>query len=182
MAGKTLLGSEVKRLLSSLSNRGTRHLSEIETDLEQTSFLLNGAIGKLGASFMGVHAAIESQQQAVDALLSGAGPTPEMVEKLRASRAEIGRHVNAAVTGLQFQDMTSQLIGRTVKRVSGLREVLDAIGTSGADMFPESGADHITAALNGINEVLDEQSGQLEGSLSKAVNQTHMESGDVELF
>jgi hypothetical protein len=182
MASKTLLGSQVKRLLSTLSERGTRHLSEIETDLEQTSFLLSGAIDQLGASFLALHAAMESQQQAVDALLSGAAPTPEMAEKLRTGRVEIGRHVNAAVTSLQFQDMTSQLIGRTVKRVNGLREVLDGIGTSGADMFPEGGADHVTAALNGINQVLEEQSGKLEGALSKAVNQTHMESGDVELF
>lgn len=182
MASKTLLGSQVKRLLAALSGSGTRHLSEIEIDLDQTSFLLSGAIEKLGASFMSMHAAIAAQQIAVDALLGGAAPTPEMVEKLKAGRAEIDRNVNAAVTGLQFQDMTGQLIGRTVKRINGLRDVLERIGASGDGMHAESDADDIIAALNRINTVLKEQSGKLDNALWKAVNQTHMESGDIELF
>jgi hypothetical protein len=37
---------------------------------------------------------------------------------------EVSHHVNAAVTGLQFQDMTSQLLERIVRRVIGLREAL----------------------------------------------------------
>jgi hypothetical protein len=182
MTSKTLLGSQVKRLLASLSGNGARHLSEIETDLAQTGFLLTGAIEKLGASFMAIHAAIEAQQQAVDALLSGTAQTPGMIEKLKAGRNEIDRHVNAAVTGLQFQDMTSQLIGRTVSRINGMRDVLDGIGGCGAGMLPESDTDGIIAALNGLNEVLEEQSRNLDNTLWKAVSQTHMESGDVELF
>lgn len=182
MTSNTLLGAQVKRLLSSLSGRGARHLSEIETDLAQTNFLLSGAIEKLGASFMAIHAAIEAQQDAVDSLLSGAMPTPEMAGKLKAGRDEIDRHVNAAVTGLQFQDMTSQLIGRTVTRINGLRGVLDGIGAAGAGMLTESDADDIIVALNSINKVLEEQSGKLDSTLWKAVSQTHMESGDAELF
>jgi hypothetical protein len=182
MANKILLGAQVKRLLSSLSDRGTRHLSEIEADLNQTSFLLSGAIDKLSASFMSMHVAIAAQQEAVDVLLGGEAPTPEMVGKLKAGRAEIDRHVNAAVTGLQFQDMTSQLIGRTVQRINGLRDVLDRVDASGAGMLAESDTDEVIAALNRINKVLEEQSGKLDNALWKAVNQTHMESGDIELF
>jgi hypothetical protein len=182
MTTKTLLGLQVKRLLSSMSDRGTRHLSEIETDLAQTGFLLNGAVEKLGASFMAIHASIEAQQEVVDALLAGAAPTPEMMEKLKAGRNEINRHVNAAVTGLQFQDMTSQLIGRTVTRIHGLRDVLDGIGASGAGIPIESNADGVIAALDGINKELEERSAALDSGLVKAVSQTHMGSGDVELF
>jgi molecular chaperone DnaK (HSP70) len=182
MASKTMLGCQLKRLLSNLSDRGTRHLSEVETDLEQTSFLLNGAIGKLGASFSAMHAAVAAQQEAVDALLAGATPTSEMVESLKAGRAEIDRHVNAAVTGLQFHDMTSQLIGRTVRRIDGLRNVLGHIGASGTDMPADNDTKELVAALDRINSVLEQQSRELENALWKAVNQTHMESGDVELF
>lgn len=181
MTREKQLGSQVKHLLSNLSDHGTQHLTEVETDLVQTSFLLGEAIEKLGASFMAIHEAITAQQEAIDMLLSGAKPTPEIAEKLKAKHSEIGQHVNAAVTGLQFQDMTSQLIGRTVRRVTGLREVLGEIG-SGSSTISESSAEEIIDTLNSINKVLEEQSVKLESALWKAVCQTHMESGDIELF
>ncbi|GAB3537495.1 hypothetical protein GCM10027343_00790 [Noviherbaspirillum agri] len=181
MTREKLLGSQVKDLLSNLSGHGTQHLTEVETDLMQTSILLGEAIEKLGASFMAIHEAVTAQQQEIDLLLAGAAPSPEIAEKLRAKQAEIGQHVNAAVTGLQFQDMTNQLIGRTVKRVTGLREVLDGVG-SGSSGIPEGSAEEIVETLNSINTVLEEQSARLENALWKAVCQTHMESGDIELF
>jgi molecular chaperone DnaK (HSP70) len=182
MAREKLLNSQVKGLLSNLSDHGTQHLTEIETDLVQTSFLLDEAIEKLGASFMAIHAAINAQQEAVEVLLSGKSPTPEITEQLKARHDEIGRHVNAAVTGLQFQDMTSQLIGRTVRRVAGLRDVLGDIGASSAGMPLDSNVDTVIQTLNGIGKALEEQSVKLESALWKAVCQTHMESGDIELF
>lgn len=182
MTRKNLLGSQVKHLLSSLSDHGTQHLTEVETDLVQTTFLLGEAIEKLGASFMAMHKAVSEQQETVDLLLSGSTPTPEIVRKLKDMHDEIGQHVNAAVTGLQFQDMTSQLIGRTVKRVAGLRDVLGAIGASSSGMMPESDTEEIIALLSSINKVLEDQSVKLESALWKAVCQTHMESGDIELF
>lgn len=181
MTSEKILGSQVRHLLSNLSNHGGQHLTEVETDLAQIGFLLSEAIEKLNASFMAIHDGIAEQQKTVDLLLAGRLPAPETMEKLKAEREEIGRHLNAAVTGLQFQDMTSQLIGRTVKRVVGLREVIEGVDNGGA-AISESNADEIVVALNGINKVLEEQSVKLESALWKAVCQTHMESGDVELF
>lgn len=182
MTRKKMLGSQVKRFISSVSDQGSQHLTEVETDLVQTTFLLGEAIQKLGASFMAIHEAVCSQQETVDLLLAGGVPKPENVERLKAIQNEIGQHVNAAVTGLQFQDMTSQLIGRTVRRVTGLREVLTLVGQSSTGVLPESDTEEIVAFLNDINKVMEEHSTKLESVLWKAVRQTHMESGDVELF
>lgn len=181
MAREKLLGSQVKHLLSNLSDHGTQHLTEVETDLVQTSLLLGQAIEKLAASFMAIHEAVTAQQETIDLLLSGATPTPEIAGALKEKQSEIGQHVNAAVTGLQFQDMTNQLLGRTVTRVCGLREVLGGVG-SGSSAISESNAEEIVTALNGINRALEEQSTKLESALWKAVCQTRMESGDIELF
>jgi hypothetical protein len=182
MATERHLGSQVKHLLSNLSDHGTQHLTEVETDLVQTSFLLGEAIEKLGASFMAIHEAITAQREAIELLLSGAKVTPEIAAQLRAKHEEIGQHVNAAVTGLQFQDMTSQLIGRTVRRVTGLRDVLGGVASGTSQLPQESNTDEIIQTLNSINKVLEEQSVKLESALWKAVCQTHMESGDIELF
>lgn len=182
MTRQELLGSQVKQLLTAVSDHGAQHLNEVEIDLEQTTVLLGEAIEKLGASFMALHAAVRAQQEIVERLLAGEALTPELAGNLRALQGEIGRHVNAAVTGLQFQDMTSQLIGRTVKRVAGLRNVLGALGASGSAVLPESAAEEIVALLANINALFETQSNKLESVSWKAVTQTHMDSGDIELF
>lgn len=182
MTRKNLLSSQVKRLLTSLSDQGNQHLTEVETDLVQTTYLLSEAIEKLGASFMAIHAGVSAQQEILDQLLSGAAMTPDIESRLITLRGEVTQHINAAVTGLQFQDMTSQLIGRTVRRIAGLRDVLGAVGSSGAVLIADTEADELIAALNEINKTLEEQSAKLESVLWKAVSQTHMESGDIELF
>jgi len=182
MTTENLLGSQVKRLLTSLSDHGNQHLTEVETDLVQTTYLLSEAIDKLGASFMAIHDGISAQKELVDLLLDGTAATPESQERIKALQDEVARHVNAAVTGLQFQDMTSQLIGRTVRRIAGLRDVLGAVGASSAGMASECKQEETAAALSEISKALEEQSAKLESVLWKAVSQTHMESGDIELF
>ncbi|TFW06675.1 chemotaxis protein, partial [Oxalobacteraceae bacterium OM1] len=155
---------------------------EIETDLAQTSLLLGEAIEKLGASFMAIHAAVNAQHEAIERLLAGASLTSDIAEQLKKKHAEIGQHVNAAVTGLQFQDMTGQLIGRTMRRVTGLREVLGGVGDGSVTMEGEGNAEALVGILQGMAKVLEEDSVKLESALWKAVCQTHMESGDIELF
>jgi hypothetical protein len=182
MTRNALLGAQVKQLLSSVSEHSAQHLTEAETDLVQTGILLAEAIEKLSASFMAIHEAMSAQQQAVEILLSGIQPTPEITRQLKARQDEIGLHVNAAVTGLQFQDMTNQLISRAVRRVTGLRDLIEGVGAGGTDVAPEDDSERLTITLDNINKVLEAQSLKLENELWKAVCQTHMESGDIELF
>jgi methyl-accepting chemotaxis protein len=182
MTRETSLNSELRHLLSNLSGHGGQHLTEIETDLVQTNFLLSEAIEKLSASFMAIHEAVSAQQQAVESILAGAAHVSDASETLRQRHAEIAQHVSAAVTGLQFQDMTSQLIGRTVRRVTGLRDVLSGVGSGSIAMPAEGEAENLINAINDINAEMEKQSVKLESELWKAVCQTHMESGDIELF
>lgn len=182
MEREELLGSQFRHLLTNLSEHGTQHLTEIETDLMQTSVLLSEAIEKLGASFMCIHSAVSAQQQAMEDLIAGMPATPELAGQLKARQAEIDHHINAVVTGLQFQDMTGQLIGRTVKRVAGLRDVLVEVGVGSADMAKADNLEKMIHSIEEINRVFQEKSVKLEGGLWKAVCQTHMESGDIELF
>ena len=150
MTRKNLLSSQVKRLLTSLSDQGNQHLTEVETDLVQTTYLLSEAIEKLGASFMAIHAGVSAQQEILDQLLSGTTMTPDIESRLVTLRGDVTQHINAAVTGLQFQDMTSQLIGRTVRRIAGLRDVLGAVGSSGAVLIADTEADELIAHKIGL--------------------------------
>jgi hypothetical protein len=182
MTRKKILGSHVKRLLSGVSDHGRRHLTEVETDLIQTGLLLEEAIEKLTFNFMAIHQAVEAEQDTIKLLLAGGTPTAEQKARLAELHAQVGSHVNAAITSMQFQDMTSQLIDRTLKRVTGLREFLGTLGAHGAEMLPESDNEEIVALLGKVSMALAIQSLELRSVLRKAVSQKHLESGDIELF
>ncbi len=182
MTRKKILGSHVKRLFSGVSDHGKKHLTEVETDLIQTELLLEEAIEKLTSSFMAIHSTVSAQQETIDLLLAGGTPSAESSASLTGMSGEIGSHVNAAITSMQFQDMTSQLIDRTLKRVTGLREFLGTLGAHGADLLPESDNDEIVELLGKVSMALAIQSLELRSVLRKAVNQQHLESGDIELF
>jgi hypothetical protein len=182
MRGTTELGSQLKDLLSGLSGHGHQHLAEAEKDLAQTTVLLSEAIEKLGASFMGIHDAVCRQQREIDELLARHPESAEAAERLKAMQGEIGAHVNSAVTGLQFQDMTSQLIERTMRRIAGIREALDRLDANGLGGLSASNPDDISALIACMNKALTEHNTRLETLQQRSVAQTHMNSGDVELF
>ncbi len=182
MNRKKILGSHVKRMLSGVSDHGGKHLTEVETDLLQTNLLLEEAIEKLSRNFMAIHEAVSAQQATIRLLLDGGTPSADDKARLEAMNEQVSTYVNAAITSMQFQDMTSQLIDRTLKRVTGLREFLATLGTYGADMDPESDSEAIVELLGKVSMALAIQSLELRSVLRKAVSQKHLESGDIELF
>jgi hypothetical protein len=182
MTRKKILGSHVKRLLSGVSDHGRRHLTEVETDLVQTNLLLEEAIEKLTGSFMAIHRTVDARQEAINRLLAGGAPSAEDSEHLTAMAGEIGAHVNTAITSMQFQDMTSQLLDRTLRRVTGLRDFLTTLSEHGADILPEHDGEEIVERLGKVSMALAIQSLELRSMLRKSVEQRHLESGDIELF
>ena len=148
----------------------------------QTTFLLSEAIEKLGASFMAIHQAVSEQQAELELLISQHAFARDEAEKLKAYKQSIGEEVNAAVTGLQFQDLTSQLIARTIKRVNGLKELLETLGTHGDEIEPEHEHDEIARFLAEMNHSLNARSDALTGGLRRSVDQQDMGSGEIELF
>ena len=178
MMPETLPIEELRKLLAGVSNHGQQHLLEAESDLMQTTFLLGEAIEKLGASFMAIHEAVSEQQAALN-LISG---DVSINANLLACRERIAQEVNNAVTGLQFQDLTNQLIARTLKRIGGLKDLLSTLAEHGNAMGAGDEHDEIMRLLQEMNQNLNSQSVALEGGLRKSVDQQHMASGEIELF
>lgn len=176
------LDAKVMRLLSGVSEHGDRHLVELEQDLVQMNALLDEAIGKLITSFMALNQAVERQQAAFDSV-AGSSLTPEVATQLGALRAEIAGHVGAAITGLQFQDMTSQLVGRMTRHLEGLRAVFGALEVCPVETpAGENTGDAALAVLNDISDSVMARFAELDGVARSTVNQRHMDSGDIELF
>ena len=144
MSPSEQLSVQVMHLLSGVSVHGDQHLAEVERDLVQMDVLLDEAIKKLCASFMAIHHAVDQQQEALDGMLAEGMAAPDYAARFEALHGEINQHVGAAVTGLQFQDMTSQLIGRMVQHLTGLRDVFGELDTN-APVLPESSNEDLLA-------------------------------------
>ncbi len=182
MSNSTMLGSRVKELLAGVSDHGIDHLLEVETDLVQTTILLAEAIERLGANFLDLHASLTSQEEQIRIIVSGGQIQSESVERLAQIQSDISLHINQAVTSLQFQDLTSQLISRTVQRSAGLRELLCTLDIVGNVIPNDGGIDEISVVLCEITAKLEQQSIELKSLLRKTVKQQDLNSGDIELF
>lgn len=182
MASNTLPLQELRQLLTAVSDHGAQHLVEVEADLNQTTYLLNGAIEKLSNSFMAIHEAVTAQEQEINALLNNVDVPEAAQQNIVALREKISAEVNEAVTGLQFQDMTSQLIARVVKLINGLRESLAMLAEHGEGMAPEHEHEEIVKLLAEMSAGLNTRNDALQGEHIKSVGQQDMDSGDIELF
>lgn len=182
MKMKTLPIAELRGLLSAVSEHGQQHLVEVEADLLQTTYLLMAAVDKLSASFMAIHAAVTEQQQALATVMAGHGLDPAQLAQLDAYKLIIGSKVDAAVSALQFQDLTSQLLTRTIQRVNGLKILLQELSAHGNEAEPNQEHEEIAHFLAQLRENLHAGSHALSGGLRRSVDQQHMDSGDIELF
>lgn len=182
MSNETKLGSRVRELLSGVSDHSVDHLLEVETDLVQTTILLAEAIEKLGENFLDLHAALTTQEGEIKHIVDAGVIPKESADKLATVQADIALHINKAVTSLQFQDLTNQLISRTVQRSAGLRELLCTLDIVGNVIPLDGESDEIAGLLTQLTEKLEQQSIELKSLLRKTVHQQHLDSGDIELF
>lgn len=176
------LALQLQHLLAALSQQSGRHLAEVETDLHQTGVLLAEAIEKLGNSFIGIHAAVSAQQAVIDSLQAELPISAEARTTLAQLQSAAGTQVNAAITALQFHDMTGQLLGRIGSHVASLRDVLEGVGATGVALAGNDSDAAALAVLGSANRMLVEKSTVVDAVAPKAVAQTHLESGDIELF
>jgi len=100
------------------------------------------------------------------------GETARSIDE-HASQVAVG--VNAAVTALQFQDMTSQLIGHAQSRILNIDKIILQL--------PNSVQQHtqLSAGMNEARTWLREHAHR-EAQRSHPVKQESMGSGDIELF
>lgn len=140
----------------------------------QTNYLLSGAIEKLGDSFMAIHATASAQQRA-------AHKHDNLTDADIDYDAQLREQVDAAVTGLQFQDMTSQLIARALDHVSSLKASLEVL-TAGNQALQRDDPMALTLLMDALQQHFVPDQGLPTSRLRKSVAQNTMNSGEIELF
>lgn len=169
-------------LLSSISDHGKQHLMRVEADLLQTTFLLNKAIEDLSASFISVHDSVTKQQQILDSLIEQHHFNHEETKQLEVFKQNIVEEVNAVITGLQFQDLTSQLLTRTVNHVNGLKDLLQELVTQDDEVQTDDEHEQMINFLAEVDRKLRASSHNLAVGSRPSVKSQDMATGEIELF
>ncbi|MDH4870277.1 methyl-accepting chemotaxis protein [Pseudomonas sp. BN515] len=129
------------------------------------------AISQLADKDMGF--ALDSKQQLHHMLedLEGMNRhTLKVIQELDRISLEVGSGVDRAITALQFQDMSSQLIGQMRKhfaKLGGFAAGLGALRT----VAPEHWAQQV-----------DQETAELRKPISNPVSQSSVSAGEIELF
>jgi hypothetical protein len=169
--------TELRQLLTDVSAEGIAHLEEVQADLAQTRLLLAEAIARLSDGFGALHAAVSVQRAAAEQLQQQAAGGGDGQEQLRSAAAAIDTQVQAMVTALQFEDMTSQLIAQAGRRIAGLLGILAGVGDGAQGL-----ATGDLTQLDALRAAMAAQSRELDGLLARSVDQRHLDSGDITLF
>ncbi|MCB5187969.1 chemotaxis protein [Methylobacillus caricis] len=182
MTIQTIPMEELKTLLVSLGAWGEEHLEHVETDIERTNVLLREAISMLVQGFMEINRAAQAQQNLLISLSARDQLSQKQIAEVAMHSRQIESEVNKVVTGLQFEDMTNQLLTRALRRVGGLKVLLLALANQHETLAHAHGADDLAAILQKMSESIDERRASMHKDLQSSVNQQHMGAGEIELF
>jgi len=105
----------------------------------------------------------------------------QSIDQVSNLNNKIERSVNDAVRGLQFEDMSRQLIEYLQANIENFQAVVDEINI-GMGVFKTTDTANWASQLNDGTERLREMRQQWRAKASKAVSQSSVEAGDVELF
>lgn len=137
------------------------HLMVAQNDLERLQRLLSDACDSLMTHFYGANGELKAlmPQHGAAALTSPGVPAPAEAPELHKAM----QHLAGAITAMQFQDMASQLVAHTVRR---LRNCADRLAAQTMGHDDEDGRAFIEVMPLRPNPVIQDE----------------MDAGSVELF
>jgi methyl-accepting chemotaxis protein len=173
--GFAVVADEVR----ALSQRTNQFSHEIRGHMDQVHGSLTSAHESIySVASMDMNFALTSKQRVQETMgLIQAINTrmAEAAQEIDAYAGKVGTEVNAAVTALQFQDMTTQLVGHAQARIEALGDAAEASAAAFVD------AENVVEGLAKAKQRM-EALAEIDRLRSNPVKQESMDSGDIELF
>ncbi|MCY1410210.1 Methyl-accepting chemotaxis protein (MCP) signaling domain protein [compost metagenome] len=168
--GFAVVADEVRALSTrstGFSEQIRQHVDVVYRELQDA----DAAITQLADKDMGF--ALDSKQQVHHMLedLEGMNRhTLKVIEELDRISLEVGSGVDQAITALQFQDMSSQLLGQMRKhfaKLGGFAAGLGSLHALAAEQWPQR---------------MENETAELRKPVANPVSQSSVNAGEVELF
>ena len=176
--GFAVVADEVRRL----SDRSKEFSVQILNHMREVIGSIDGAKAEINCmAARDMNFALESKSgiQSMLATLSAInGESTRTVDELAHIAQQVETDVGIAVTSLQFQDLTTQLLGHMSQRVEALGAALGGIAAIHA--APAGGA--LNNRLSALKTAIHEAAEHITASSRSPVKQEQMAAGDIELF
>jgi len=176
--GFAVVADEVRNL-SDKTNKFSSQIRGLVDGVNKSLLDAEDSISKLATKDMTY---VMDSKKHVEAMMVDISELNKTVEKngaeLGQSSSRVEQNVAVAVSTLQFQDMSSQLIGHAQLRLAALREVANELG-KGAD---RTSSQEYLEQLAAYNRSLNQHVITLDEKKSNPVAQSNFNTGDIELF
>ncbi|HLP96914.1 MAG TPA: methyl-accepting chemotaxis protein [Sideroxyarcus sp.] len=176
--GFAVVADEVRNL-SEKTNSFSHQIRTLVGNVNDSLSQAEAAINKLAATDMTF---VMDSKQHVQSMMSDLASLNTTIahngEELNRISNRVEQNVAVAVSTLQFQDMSSQLIGHAQLRLAALQEVLNLLGKVEQGL----GRDDYLRQLADYNRSLHEHVVSLDEKKTNPVAQNNFDTGDIELF
>ena len=176
--GFAVVADEVRNL-SENTNKFSRQIRTLVGNVSASLIEAEHYIDKLAANDMTF---VMDSKQHIKVMMTDLTELNETIAKnaveLNHLNSKVEHNVGVAVSTLQFQDMSSQLIGHAQMRMTALQEVANEMSKGTDRPNRHEYLDQIAA----YNRLLHEHVVTLDAKKSNPVAQDNFDTGDIELF
>lgn len=176
--GFAVVADEVRRLSdrsNEFSNQILGYMREVIASVQSAETAINGMAARDMSFALDSKAGIQAMLTTLSAMNAEGTRT---VGDLAEIASLVETDIRTAVTSLQFQDLTSQLLGHVAQRLSALNQAIDGISAIHTSSSGEALQDRLTALKASIHQAGE----HIAASGRSPVKQEQMAAGDIELF
>ena len=127
-----------------------------------------------------------SVEQIIRTMEDQARARNEAINDLARGSGEVSAVVNKAITALQFQDMTAQLLSHILQRMATLDQVFGDLARLGNDLSQHAARGDVKAVADALGSeatrIVSRMESMVAAQQENPVGQTAMSQGDIELF
>ncbi len=182
--GFAVVADEVR----ALSMRSTQFSEQIRThmgDVLGSVSRAQQAISSMATRDVGfLHKSEDEVHEMMDAIGEINRRMNASVERLSQIGVEVEENARTAITSLQFQDLTSQLLGHAGRRLEEVEVIVGELASLPLEQEEhyESASHECRARLERVRSSLEEAGKRLDALHHNPVSQNKMSSGDIDLF
>jgi len=178
--GFAVVADEVRKL-SQHSNRFSDEIRSVvekaQMDIAQAKQVVSGMASKDMTATISAKTRVDTMLQSVESYNQR---IDDEIVKISTLSDEISQSVAVAVRSLQFEDVVTQVVGYSCEHVKRLDGLVHGLSQKLAELPDDETALHVV--VEHLQQQVDQLKAEWETPLNKAVSQSSMDQGEIEMF